>query len=432
MDVTISYPAGSDGTDAGILWSALTEAPRAGPGVPRHLEFSMFSSRVPSDLGPNAVAAAVERMRLSGRGFDDLTVSNPTSPAIDYPPDLLAPLGAASALVYDPQPFGAAAARAAVAADYHRRGVHVPASHVALTASSSESYALALQAAVRSRRFGAGPDAELSAVRASHASRAGPRAAVRHAISRHVGDSTSTTSNRRLATRTRAILVVSPNNPTGGWLKRDELTALLELLRRTPLGAHRRRSLLRLPHRSGAWRGQMRARARGDGADDRPRRRLEVARAAAGEARLDGAEGLGRAGAGRAHAARADCRYVSVGEHAGANRRCRGCSRRRRSFVAKSAAAYCTIIDVLQQLVSHVPSCQLLRAEGGWSAVLRIPHTMPEDQRVIRLLEEDHVLVHPGYFFDFPRDGYLIVSLLPRPDAFRSALERVLDTFSHA
>jgi aspartate/methionine/tyrosine aminotransferase len=87
---------------------------------------------------------------------------------------------------------------------------------------------------------------------------------------------------------------------------------------------------------------------------------------------------------------------------------------------------------VLQQLASHVPSCQLLRAEGGWSAVLRIPHTMPEDQRVIQLLEEDRVLVHPGYFFDFPRDGYLIVSLLPRPDAFRSALERVLDTFSHA
>jgi alanine-synthesizing transaminase len=85
---------------------------------------------------------------------------------------------------------------------------------------------------------------------------------------------------------------------------------------------------------------------------------------------------------------------------------------------------------VMQQLVSQVPSCQLLRAEGGWSAVLRVPHTMPEDQRVIQLLEEDRVLVHPGYFFDFPRDGYLVVSLLPRPDAFRSAIERVLATLS--
>jgi hypothetical protein len=87
---------------------------------------------------------------------------------------------------------------------------------------------------------------------------------------------------------------------------------------------------------------------------------------------------------------------------------------------------------VLQQLTSHVDSCQLLRAEGGWSAVIRVPHPMPEDERVIRLLEEDRVLVHPGYFFDFPRDGYLVVSLLPRPDAFRSAMERVLATVGRA
>ena len=73
-----------------------------------------------------------------------------------------------------------------------------------------------------------------------------------------------------------------------------------------------------------------------------------------------------------------------------------------------------------------ITSCQVLRAEGGWSAVLRIPHTMPEDERVIRLLEDDHVLVHPGYFFDFPRDGYLVVSLLTRPDTFRAALDRLL------
>ena len=70
----------------------------------------------------------------------------------------------------------------------------------------------------------------------------------------------------------------------------------------------------------------------------------------------------------------------------------------------------------------------MLRAEGGWSAVIRMPHTMPEDERVIRLLEEEHVLVHPGYFFDFPRDGYLVVSLLARPDVFRDAIGRLLAT----
>ena len=87
------------------------------------------------------------------------------------------------------------------------------------------------------------------------------------------------------------------------------------------------------------------------------------------------------------------------------------------------------VVGNYRQLLAAVerhPSCQVHRAEGGWSAVLRIPHTIPEDECVIRLLEQQHVLVHPGYFFDFPRDGYLVVSLLTRPDVFRDAIDRLL------
>jgi aspartate/methionine/tyrosine aminotransferase len=79
----------------------------------------------------------------------------------------------------------------------------------------------------------------------------------------------------------------------------------------------------------------------------------------------------------------------------------------------------------LRQLVNTCSACQVLRAEGGWSAVVRIPHTMPEDERAIWLLEDHHVLVHPGYFFDFPRDGYVVISLLSRPDIFRAAAGRL-------
>jgi alanine-synthesizing transaminase len=84
----------------------------------------------------------------------------------------------------------------------------------------------------------------------------------------------------------------------------------------------------------------------------------------------------------------------------------------------------------LREAVGKYPACQLLRCEGGWSAVIRIPHTMPEDDRVVRLLEQSRVLVHPGYFFDFPRDGYLVLSLLTRPDVFRSAVIRLLTAVS--
>src|SRR5690606_28829901 len=81
--------------------------------------------------------------------------------------------------------------------------------------------------------------------------------------------------------------------------------------------------------------------------------------------------------------------------------------------------------EALRETAATAPWCQVLRAEGGWSAVLRIPHTMPEDKRVIHLLEHEGVLVHPGFFFDFPREGYLVVSLLAHPDVFRPALERL-------
>jgi aspartate/methionine/tyrosine aminotransferase len=81
----------------------------------------------------------------------------------------------------------------------------------------------------------------------------------------------------------------------------------------------------------------------------------------------------------------------------------------------------------LNELVTACNACQVLRAEGGWTAVVRIPHTMPEEERTIRLLEDHHVLVHPGYFFDFAPGCHLIVSLLAPPQMFDAGVARLLD-----
>jgi aspartate/methionine/tyrosine aminotransferase len=67
-----------------------------------------------------------------------------------------------------------------------------------------------------------------------------------------------------------------------------------------------------------------------------------------------------------------------------------------------------------------------LPVDGGWYAVLEVPRTRTEDAWVTALLREDGVIVHPGYFFDFAEDGYLVVSLLPRADAFRAAITKVV------
>jgi alanine-synthesizing transaminase len=83
--------------------------------------------------------------------------------------------------------------------------------------------------------------------------------------------------------------------------------------------------------------------------------------------------------------------------------------------------------DALWELTSASPSVEVLPADGGWSAVLRVPATRSEEDIVLDLLEARDVLVHPGFFFDFPAEAYLVVSLLPPPAVFRAGIERVLD-----
>jgi aspartate/methionine/tyrosine aminotransferase len=77
-------------------------------------------------------------------------------------------------------------------------------------------------------------------------------------------------------------------------------------------------------------------------------------------------------------------------------------------------------------LVRDHPASEVLRVEGGWFIVVRVPSRCSEEQLVLDLLQRERVLVHPGYFFDFSRESFLVASLLPKEDVFASALERVL------
>jgi hypothetical protein len=69
-----------------------------------------------------------------------------------------------------------------------------------------------------------------------------------------------------------------------------------------------------------------------------------------------------------------------------------------------------------------------LHVEGGWYAVVRVPVTQTDEELAVDLLRRDSVLVHPGHFYDFPSDGYLILSLITTPDDFAEGVERLLAT----
>jgi alanine-synthesizing transaminase len=84
----------------------------------------------------------------------------------------------------------------------------------------------------------------------------------------------------------------------------------------------------------------------------------------------------------------------------------------------------------LDRQLSEQKACQRLNVDGGWCVVLRVPVTRSDEELAIELLREKLVLVHPGHFYDFPRDGYLILSLITAEEDFAAGIGAVLDRLS--
>ncbi len=187
-----------------------------------------FSSRVPADLGSNRLTRAVRQARAAGRAIVDLTESNPTRAEFEYSPGLLAPLAHSRGLVYEPSPFGLLDARRAVARDYERRGVTVSPDRIALSASTSDAYSLLFKLLTD-----AGD--EVLVPRPSyplfdHLTRLDEVVATPYDIeytNRWTIDVASV--ERNVTGRTRALLLVNPNNPTGSFVKRDEFDRLKDI-----------------------------------------------------------------------------------------------------------------------------------------------------------------------------------------------------------
>ncbi len=185
----------------------------------------MFSERVPRSLEPNRITHAIRRVRSARRALIDLTISNPTRAGISYPPDILEPLSSPEALTYDPQPFGLASARRAVAEDYTRRGVHVDPDHIVLTASTSEAYSTLF------KLLCAPGDAVLVPVPSyplfDHLTGLDGVTSTPYRLDYHGRWALDVEHLDQMWSRSvRAVLAVSPNNPTGSVMSLEELCAL--------------------------------------------------------------------------------------------------------------------------------------------------------------------------------------------------------------
>ena len=383
----------------------------------------MISSRLPSSLEPNALARLLQATRRGGASIIDLTESNPTRVGLSYPGDLLAPLADSRALDYDPQPLGIWSGRAAVAADFRRRGIVLSADRVALTSSTSEAYALLFKLLCDAGDKVLVPQPSYPLF--EHLTQMESVTAVSYALEYHGSWRIDLDSLRSAASadRVRAILIVSPNNPTGSFLHRDDLAEV------TALAAEKQIAVIGdevfadykldpSPHathvlaNSDVLAFSLGGLSKSAGL---PQIKLGWIGFGGPSARVD--EALA------AYEIVADT-YLSVStpvQTAAAELIERGAAIR-----AQILARVRQNLESLRTRAAAFPSVTVLPVEGGWSAVLQVPSVHTEETLVLSLVEKDEVLVHPGYFFDFPREAYLVVSLLVAPPLFDRAIERVL------
>jgi aspartate/methionine/tyrosine aminotransferase len=387
----------------------------------------MFSSRVAGELTPNRLTREVDRLRGLGTAIRDLTESNPTRAGFDYPPDLLAGLGDRRGLSYQPEPLGLLEARQAVSADFARRNVRAPAERTVLTASTSEAYSLLF-------RILCDPGDEILVPRPSyplfeHLTRLDAVVAVPYDLEYHGAWSVNIASvQEAVSARTRALLVVNPNNPTGSFVSAAEADRLSNICAAadaaiiadevfadyawTPSGVVR----------SGLFVSR----------DDVLTFTLGGLSKSAGlpQVKLGWMVAGGPADVVTAALARLEFAcdtYLSVStpvQLAAAELLERGLALRRQ-IQARVTGNYAT----LTARATGTPACRVLQGDGGWYAVIQIPSIGTEEDVVLTLLTEDGVLVHPGYFFDFSSASFLVASLLPRPDVFADGISRVLRHF---
>ena len=381
----------------------------------------MFSSRLNWRLPLTPFARLLDEKRSRGETILDLTESNPTLAGLAYPADrILAALGDARSLRYEPSSAGLAAARAAISEYYS--GCVAP-ERILVTASTSEGYAFLFKLLCDPGDEVLVPRpsyplfeflAELDSVRVANY----PLVYYRGWAIDFDALASSVTE------RTRAVVVVNPNNPTGSFLKKDELAQLVALCRARNLAlisdevfadygweedSRRVRSLI---DTEGVLTFSLSGLSKVAGL---PQLKLGwiVTNGPAVE-RAQALENLELI---------ADT-YLSVGtpvQWAAAS-----LLDTRKRLQAQILERVRANRDFLAAQIGPDSPWRLLDAEGGWCAIIEAPRIRSEEEWALALLAEDHVLVQPGFFFDFETEAFLVVSLLTLPEIFQEGVRRVL------
>ena len=384
------------------------------------VETMRFSSRV--DISePNPIAYAEAEAKANGITLGKLNDSNPTKHALasELLPD-----------IYGAEPRGQRYAREALAAFLHEQGNTATADDLYILSSTSEAYSWLIKLlcnagdAVLAPKPGYPLIESIARLECVDMIEYQQRfdgswyidvAELREALEGEDGG------------RIRALVLINPNNPTGSYVKASEREAIVRLCHDhevaiiadevfydydlEPFDGNARLAgetgtltfaldgfskTLAAPHAKVGW-----IQVSGPAAEvDEAKRRLDVV----ADDYLPMSEIIAKQIPAMLGAAAAQTARV-------------------RERVQTNLAALHTMLDDDEQGMVSV-----LRAEGGWNVLLRVPSVLDENELVLSMIEKHGISGQPGYFFDMTSNGYLAISLLPEPDEFRHNVQTVLDT----
>jgi aspartate/methionine/tyrosine aminotransferase len=229
-----------------------------------------------------------------------------------------------------------------------------------------------------------------------------------------------------VTSKTRAVLVVSPNNPTGSFVSLSELDRLSVLCERTGLALIADEVFADYPLQGDVQAGRVldcrNALAFSLGGLSKS---VGLPQVKLGWIAVAGPDALAVSALQRLELVCDTYLSVSTPVQAAADEILRSGAFVRAQIARRVARNYRALVD----LGHGAPSCRVLCADGGWYGVVQVPSIQTEEELVVDLLERRGVLAHPGYFFDFPREAFLIVSLLVKEDAFDAGVDRIFRHF---
>lgn len=384
---------------------------------------SRFSNRLRTDLSRNPLSRLLEERRNSGLGTVDLTESNPTRANLPYPHREIADALARSCpAFYEPHPRGLRSAREAISAWLGRRGPSPDPDRLLITSGTSEAYTFLFKLLLN-------PGESLLVPRPSYplldfiAALDGVRLRPYRLVHDRRWRVDLGSLEEACEDRTRAVVVIHPNNPTGSCLPDEDAAGLLDFCARNSLAVISDEVFLEYPLTEIARRASSLEGTREtlvfclDGLSKSagmPQVKLSWIRASGPESlceealqRLDLISDTFLTVGTPVQAALPRLLEIGAGVRAALQER------------------LASNLHWLRQQMRSVPSWALLEPEAGWNAVLRLPAVRSDEAWALEFLREG-VYVQPGYFYDFTEEVVLIVSLLPPEDLFRKGLSQVL------